>query len=82
MWGGCGRRIEPGASVLLSPGDGKCSPPARSGSFLLPPYSHRMASLCRQDGTDRGQVLTQMELRVLIWVPEQLLIVPWGAGLV
>lgn len=41
-----------------------------------------MASLCRQHGTDRGQALAQMELGVLIWVPEQLLIVPWGAGLV
>lgn len=82
--GGGGGRMEPGAP----PSDGKCttaarSSPASQGCSLgassassAPPQ----ASYYRQDRTGQGQVLTQMELRVLI--PEQLLIAPWGAGLV
>lgn len=54
--------------------------PGLGASFCLlptprPPTKGRME-------TGQGQALTQTELGVLIWVPEQLLIVPWGAGLV
>lgn len=81
--GGGGGRMEPGAP----PSDGKCTAAARSSpasqgcslgaSSCLPPAQ---ASHYRQDGTGQGQVLTHMELRVLI--PEQLLIVLCGAELV
>lgn len=69
--GGGGRKAEPGAPS----GDGKCSPPAKPGSVLLPP-PHPTPPPAGRTENGQGQVLTQM-----IWVPEQL-IIPRGAGLV